>query len=104
MKSIRGGNKERYDLKVRNLSKTAEARLKELAGKHHMGVEPYVRQLLEEFVLQPERILLEERYQTLVQELMQLQTQLSRETLSCIERNSDLLEQFLNDRLEERYE
>lgn len=40
-----------YDLKVRNLSKTAEARLKELAGKHHMGVEPYVRQLLEEFVL-----------------------------------------------------
>ena len=53
-----GGNKEMYDLKVRNLSKTAEARLKELAGKHHMGVEPYVRQLLEEFVLQPERILL----------------------------------------------
>ena len=53
-----GGNKEMYDLKVRNLSKTAEARLKELAGKHHIGVEPYVRQLLEEFVLQPERILL----------------------------------------------
>lgn len=47
-----------YDLKVRNLSKTAEARLKELAGKHHMGVEPYARQLLEKFVLQPERILL----------------------------------------------
>lgn len=46
-----GGNKEMYDLKVRNLSKTAEARLKELAGKHHIGVEPYVRQLLEEFVL-----------------------------------------------------
>ncbi len=33
-----GGNKELYDLKVPNLSKTAEARLKEPAGKHHMGV------------------------------------------------------------------
>ena len=86
-----------YDLKIRKLPAYVEVKLKEEAKNHHMGLETYVRSLLEDFALHPDRITVEDRYRTLLKEITGLYQTMMKEATSCIERNTYILERLLKE-------
>lgn len=86
-----------YDLKIRKLPAYVEVKLKEEAKNHHMGMETYVRSLLEDFALHPERITVEDRYRALLKEITGLHQAMMKEATSCIEHNTYVLERLLKE-------
>ena len=84
-----------YDLKVRNIPEDVSAKLKMEAKKQGIGLETYVRNLLRDFSLRPEKAQTEDKYVALVKDTTNLYRSIIRETTDCLERNMDLMEQIL---------
>lgn len=77
------------DIKVRNVDPVVVRKLSELAKKHHLSREEYLRRHLTKHAILPEVVELDERYNELVYLLVEKLEQ----TTDVLEKNSIILDQ-----------
>ena len=87
-----------YELKIRKLPYVVEAKLKEEAKKQGIGVETYVRNLLQQIALHPEIKSTESKYTAFAKEIIALYQKSLEDVVMCVERNNYLLERILEER------
>ena len=84
------------DLKVRNLDAAVGVKLQEFASKKRIGVETLARKILSDFALAPEFKYTEEKYSSLMREMIGLYESTVDECNECIRDNTYLIKQMLD--------